>query len=463
MRVRFSKGLRVGAAMVGMCLAGVGCQSRGLIAGLHDGPVPRTIMSSSGPILPTESGETVQVVEPSGPTPGGGRVIAPEQPSSRPIFHRLMRPVGVRETTSPSAPVEVQVRRPAIASNWAPVQRDGQANEPTLTAAGFQAPDKGKPAAPLPMPPGILAPSLEPPVKVKPGVTPPPSLDPPSRVRPEPEPLQLHTPRAMPGEPATDQPSEAMPPVEFGHPGFVPKAPHELSKQSLPAYIIEPPDILLIDTTAAPEDIQSVRGQHLVRPDGTIGLGVFGSVYVNGMTLDQAREAVAQAITRGLDPEKLKQNPKLAPKASDISLDVYAYNSKVFYVITDGAGFGEQVRRFPVTGNETVLDAISLIDGLPSVASKKKIFIARRTHGDGPPKVLPVDWIGITQGALAATNYQVMPGDRIYVHSQGIIRADSAIGKVLAPIERLLGTTLLGSSTVNSIRNRGQFSGTGLR
>jgi len=39
-----------------------------------------------------------------------------------------------------------------------------------------------------------------------------------------------------------------------------------------------------------------------------------------------------------------------------------------------------------------------------------------------------------------------------------------AIGKVLAPIERLLGTTLLSSSTVNSIRNRGLgFPNTGLR
>jgi protein involved in polysaccharide export with SLBB domain len=340
-----------------------------------------------------------------------------------------------------------------VASNWAPLQREGQGSEPSLTAAGYQTPDKTKPA-PLPMPPGIVPPSLEPPVKVKPGVTPPPAI------RTEPEPLQLHTPRPMPGDPAPVQVGEPMPPVEFAHPSFASGAPHELKKQSLPPYIIEPPDILLIDTTAAPEDIQSVRGQHLVRPDGTIGLGVFGSVYVNGMTLDQAREAVAQAITRGLDPEILKKNPKLAPKASDISLDVYAYNSKVYYVITDGAGFGEQVRRFPVTGNETVLDAISHIDGLPSVASKKKIFIARRTHGDSPPKILPVDWIGITQGALAGTNYQVYPGDRIYVHSQGIIRADSAIGKILAPIERLFGGALLGSSTVNSIRGVGPAFGT---
>src|SRR5688572_28221732 len=76
MRVRFSKGLRIGAAMVGMCLAGVGCQTRGMIAGLHDGATPQIVAGTSGPILSTETGETVQVVEPS--ASGGGRVIASE-------------------------------------------------------------------------------------------------------------------------------------------------------------------------------------------------------------------------------------------------------------------------------------------------------------------------------------------------------------------------------------------------
>ena len=39
-------------------------------------------------------------------------------------------------------------------------------------------------------------------------------------------------------------------------------------------------------------------------------------------------------------------------------VDVIAYNSKNYYVITDGAGYGEQVYPFPVMGSETVLDAI---------------------------------------------------------------------------------------------------------
>ena len=62
-------------------------------------------------------------------------------------------------------------------------------------------------------------------------------------------------------------------------------------------------------------------------------------------------------------------------------MDVVAYNSKVYYIITQGAGLGDSVRRLPVTGNETVLDAISQIGGLSQVSSKN-IWIARPSASD---------------------------------------------------------------------------------
>jgi len=55
----------------------------------------------------------------------------------------------------------------------------------------------------------------------------------------------------------------------------------------------------------------------------------------------------------------------------EVNVDVMAYNSQVFYVILDGGGTGEQVQRFPVTGNETVLDAIAAVQGLSEVAIAK--------------------------------------------------------------------------------------------
>ena len=44
-----------------------------------------------------------------------------------------------------------------------------------------------------------------------------------------------------------------------------------------------------VDLAQSNQALQQIRGEHLVRPDGTVGLGVYGNVFVDGMTLDQAK------------------------------------------------------------------------------------------------------------------------------------------------------------------------------
>jgi polysaccharide export outer membrane protein len=184
---------------------------------------------------------------------------------------------------------------------------------------------------------------------------------------------------------------------------------------------------------------QQIRGDHLVRPDGTVGLGTYGNVYVQGYTLEQAKQAIDEHLSKYL----------LKP---DVSIDVYAYNSKVYYIVTDGAGYGEQVYRIPSTGNETVLDAMSQINGLPIVASKHRIWLARPAPANaGCYQVLPVDWQAIVRGGATATNYQVLPGDRIYVEAEPLITLDTYLARIFAPVERVFGVTLLGSGVVHSV------------
>lgn len=182
---------------------------------------------------------------------------------------------------------------------------------------------------------------------------------------------------------------------------------------------------------------QQIAGEHLVGPDGTINLGTYGQVYVAGMTIAQATQAIQQHLTEYLE------SPLVA-------VDVYAYNSKTYYVITQGAGFGDNIQRFPVTGNETVLDAISQVQGLSRLSSKN-IWIARPSP-TGCDQLLPVRWDEITQGGGICTNYQVLPGDRIYIGQDHLIALDSFVTKVLNPIERMFGTTLLGIQTVQNAR-----------
>jgi polysaccharide export outer membrane protein len=257
---------------------------------------------------------------------------------------------------------------------------------------------------------------------------------------PEPGPAEIKIyPRRMPGE-ADSNPvvGESPAPADLGHPL---SAPHEHARVTLPPYVIDPPDVLLVESLKGLPD-QPIRGQHLVRPDGTIGVGIYGSVYVAGMTLEQAREVIAHQI----------RTVKKDFETATLSVDVLAYNSKFYYVVSDGGGYGEQVIRLPITGNETVLDAISQIGGLNAVASKKQVWVARTAGGHGQ-QILPVDWCGITKGGQVATNYQIMPNDRIYVNSKALVRVDSGLARVLSPVERVFGITLLGSTTVNSIRN----------
>ena len=195
--------------------------------------------------------------------------------------------------------------------------------------------------------------------------------------------------------------------------------------------------------------IQQVRGEHLVGQDGTVNLGSFGCVNVTGLTLSQAKCAIERHLSRWL------QDPL-------ISVGVGGYNSKVYYVITDGGGFGQQVFRLPITGNETVLDAISMIGGLPPVSSKRNIWLARPTPaGHGCYEILPVNWEAITEAGSTETNWQLFPGDRVYVKADCWISLDNRLSKVLTPVERLFGATLLGTATVQSFRfnNNGNNNG----
>jgi len=185
---------------------------------------------------------------------------------------------------------------------------------------------------------------------------------------------------------------------------------------------------------------QQILGEYLVQPDGSINLGTYGNVSVVGRTISEARATIESHLSEFLeDPE--------------VSLSVQAFNSKVYYIVMQGAGMGDGVYRFPVTGNETVLDAISNIQGLEQVSSKR-IWIARPTSDPCNVQVLPVDWFAITERAQSHTNYQVMPGDRVFIAEDKLIAFDTKIAKFTAPLERIMGFTLLGAGTATRLSGK---------
>lgn len=212
--------------------------------------------------------------------------------------------------------------------------------------------------------------------------------------------------------------------------------------------VVQQADVAVTIAQAAGQ--QRITGEHLVGVDGNVNLGTYGAVYVTGMTLVEARQAIEEHLSEFLEEP-------------EISVDILSYNSKVYYVILQGlgAGFGDTVDRYPITGNETVLDAISLVEGLQTYSSKR-IWVARPApDGSCKTQILPVNWYAITQGASTQTNYQILPGDRIFVAEDKVLALDNFVVKAIAPFERLFGFISLGSGTVSQLRffSRGNSGG----
>ena len=206
----------------------------------------------------------------------------------------------------------------------------------------------------------------------------------------------------------------------------------EVVDQHLAEILSEPEVSLTIVTTAGQ---QQIAGEHLVGPDGTINLGTYGSVYLAGLTVAEAKLAIEDQLKNYLERPR-------------VSVDVYAFNSKVYYVITEGAGSGDTLVRVPITGNETVLDALAQVNGLSRLSSKN-IWIARPAPGGvNCDQILPVNWYEITKGAATASNYQVLPGDRIFIAEDKMIALDTWIDRFTNPMERIFGFSLLGAQTI---------------
>ena len=92
--------------------------------------------------------------------------------------------------------------------------------------------------------------------------------------------------------------------------------------------------------------------------------------------------------------------------------------------------------RMPVTGKETVLDAIQYAGGLIPTAAPNNIRLVR----PAPPgacceQTLPVNLSAIISGGDPTTNYQLMPGDRLVVYRDPIVRATIFIDRIAAPFQ----------------------------
>lgn len=235
--------------------------------------------------------------------------------------------------------------------------------------------------------------------------------------------------------------------------------PRELQKSTLPTYVVEAPDFLLVEVLEALPG-RPISGTRLVRPDGTITLGFYGDVYVAGLTLPEVKEKIVLHLRKYLQDEVLglievdnetQEAKTVRPADSDrVYVDIDSYNSKHYYIYGDVGLPG----RYPITGNETVLDAISFAGGLLPTAAPQNIRLVRPAPpGSAQEQLLPVNYAAIINGGDPTTNYQIMPGDRLVVYRDPIVRTTVLLNRLAEPFSLVVNQILSYSFMVRNLKS----------
>jgi polysaccharide biosynthesis/export protein len=175
--------------------------------------------------------------------------------------------------------------------------------------------------------------------------------------------------------------------------------PRELNKNVTGPAVAEPGDLLSVAAVDPAMRVPFV-GEQPILIDGTIDLAKYGRVVVGYKTLSEI-EALINAQVKANGGRDLAVTVRFAR----------APESKRVYVLGDVVTPGS----YPINGNETVLDAILLAGGLTRKADERNIILSRPTPVCDCRIVVPICHEEIVQWGDTSTNYQLLPGDRIYV------------------------------------------------
>lgn len=162
-------------------------------------------------------------------------------------------------------------------------------------------------------------------------------------------------------------------------------------------YLLGRNDVLTIFVMGHPELSSQVVGtmQEVgtrIRKDGHIHLPVVGPVPAAGLTLTEFEQRLNEAISKFV----------VAPQ---VSVEIAKHESQKFFVLG-------QVRlpgAFPVDGDTTVLEGISLAGGVPETG-----WLAEATVVRGG-QILPIDLGAMVEGGDTSRNVFMKAGDVVYV------------------------------------------------
>lgn len=245
----------------------------------------------------------------------------------------------------------------------------------------------------------------------------------------------------------------------------------ELALVPMDNYTVEISDTVSVEPVSFDATIR-LPGDQVVKPDGTISLGEFGDYQANGKTVGlmqlEIQAQIDDKIRSQMEVEFAKSEARLERQEQDsdvdsldlepeedaddadgesieidsdnesrkndrrnrarreferrldemvqqnrVSVRLTNWDSKKIYVLGDVNSPGSFLYR----GNETVLDAIIEAGGIASKANRHDIIVSRPSSCGDCRTVMKVCYDQIVQLGDASTNYQLLPGDRVFVPS----------------------------------------------
>lgn len=153
-------------------------------------------------------------------------------------------------------------------------------------------------------------------------------------------------------------------------------------------------------------DVLEVRFAHrpdwdslvVIDLDGSVPVGHESRPRVEGMTLDEVRQAVAR---------------EAGVERDDVDIALAAPRSKSVFVHGPVRG---RLRIVPYQGPVSVIDFLKRVGGLPPGSKLNQVYIVRPHVATGrAPEVLRVDVAAVLVDGDQSTNYPLLPADQVYV------------------------------------------------
>lgn len=163
-------------------------------------------------------------------------------------------------------------------------------------------------------------------------------------------------------------------------------------------YRIEPPDTLKISIRSDERDA-GIEQTYQVGPDGNVNLNTFGRVYLAGLTVEEATDAIEKRLADKLETPR-------------VEVEIAKSHSKKVYVIVKSHVNGDTITPFPCSNESTVLQAVF---AAKTGNVEDAVHVARFSLKRKQSYRQEVDLKALILWGDLATNYGLLPGDRVVI------------------------------------------------